>query len=295
MARGLGVGKETTYGTAVSATKYYDILRESLRLRKTLIFDTDSVASREVLKSARGIEHVEGDIEMNLNSQEIGHILLSLLGSVSTSGTGPYTHTFTPAEDLPSLTLRSILDAVTEKIIAGVVVDTFELTADVGKARVVVGVLGKSLTFSTPSTPTFSAQEDFVGGEAIVTLAGTTKKPRRLTLRINNNLEQIFVLGDYSMQKPKPKKLDVTGSFELDFESTTEYNDFLNMTPKDLEITFTKGSHSIKFDIDKFYYTDARVEVRGRELLVGRFDFRAVKPETGNSIKVILVNDDSSY
>lgn len=295
MTRGLGVGKETTWGTPVTAQRWYDIIRENLRTRKTVIIDSDTVASREILKAVRGTEHVEGDVEMYLNSMQIGHALLSLMGSVSTTGSGPYTHTFSVGDTLPSLTLRSRLDSVTEKVFAGCVVDSLDLTAETGKARVTLGIIGRSESLGTPSTPSFTTQDDFVSGEATITLAGSTKRPRRLSLRVTNNLEPIFVLGDYFTQRPRPRKFEVTGSFELDFESTSEYNDFLNLTPRDLTVKFTKGSHSIEFDIDRFVYTNASVEVRGRELLVGRFDFRALKPTTVSTLRVILVNDDSSY
>ncbi|MEM2909806.1 MAG: phage tail tube protein [Nitrososphaerota archaeon] len=295
MVRGLGVGKETTFGTPVVASKWYNIVRENLATRKTILFDEDTVGSRQLIRAARGAERVEGSVELYLNSQEIGHLLLSCLGSVTTTGTGPYTHTFSIANSLPSLTLRSIMDDVKEKIVTGALVNNLEIASTVGKARVTANIIARQETLGTASIPSFTAQDDFVHGEVTITIAGVTKKPRRLSLRIANNLEPVEVLGDYYPTKIVPRKLSVTGSFELDFESDVEYQDFLNLTSRDLNIVFEKGDHSIQFDIDKFYYTRAEVEVRGRELLVAGFDFTAVKPEAQDAVKVVLVNGDASY
>lgn len=294
MSRGLGVGKETTFGTAVAAQKWYNIIREDITARKTILFDDDTVVSRQILKGTRGAESVEGRIELYLNSQQIGHLLKSLLGGENVSGSGPYTHTFSVADTLPSLTIRSILDDIREKIATGCVIDTLEIVSEIGRPRVIATVLGRQLTLGTPSTPTFPTQDDFLHGEASITLAGTTKKPRRLTLRIANNLDVVNVLGDFYPVKIQPRKLRVTGSFDLNFESDAEYQDFLSLNQRSLNIKFIKGSHSIEFDISTFAYTSANVEVRGRELLVGSFEFEAIKPTTQDAVKVVLVNDDST-
>jgi len=295
MPRYLGVGKESAYGTPVAASVWYDIIRENLAARRTTMFDRDTVADRQLTKAVRGEEYVEGDIEMYLNSQQIGHILLSCLGSVATTGTGPYTHTFSVADSLPSLTLRSGLDNVKEKIVAGAVVDTLEIVAEVGRARARAGIVGRQLTLGSVGSPTFTTVEDFTHGDATITINDVAKRPRRMTLRINNNLERIHVLGDYYLSKLKPRKFEVTGSFELYFESEAEYQDFLSLTPRDLNIKFERGNHRIEFDIDRFVYTDARVDVRGREPLVASFEFTALKTSTQDAVKIILVNDDTGY
>ena len=295
MPRYLGVGKESAYGTATAATVWYDIIRENLAAKRMTVFDRDTVADRQLSKVARGEEYVEGEIEMYLNSQQIGHLLLSCLGSVVTTGTGPYMHTFSVADSLPSLTLRSGLDDVKEKIVVGAVVDTLEIVAEIGKARARAGIIGRRLTFGDVGSPIFTEKEDFTHGDVTITIGDVTKRPRRMTLRMNNNLERIHVLGDYYLLKLKPKKFEVTGSFELDFESEAEYQDFLSLTPRDLNIRFEKSDHRIEFDIERFVYTDAKVEVRGRELLVASFEFAALKSGMQDAVKIILVNDDEGY
>ncbi|MCL7397902.1 MAG: phage tail tube protein [Thaumarchaeota archaeon] len=295
MPRYLGVGKESTYGTATAATVWYDIIRENMAAKRTTILDRDTVADRQLSKVARGEEYVEGEIEMYLNSQQIGHLLLSCLGNVVTTGTGPYTHIFSVADSLPSLTLRSGLDNVKEKIVMGAVVDTLEVVAEVGKARARAGIIGRQLMFGDVGSPSFTEKEDFTHGDVTITIGDTTKRPRRMMLRIGNNLERVHVLGDYYLSKLKPKKFEVTGSFELDLESEAEYQDFLSLTPRSLNIKFEKDDHKIEFDIKRFVYTDAKVEVRGRELLVASFEFVALKSDLQDAVKIILVNDDEGY
>ncbi|MEM0456107.1 MAG: phage tail tube protein [Nitrososphaerota archaeon] len=295
MPRYLGVGKENTYGTAVAAAVWYDIIRENITVRRTTILDRDTVADRQLTKAVRGEEYVEGEVELYLNSQQIGHLLLSCLGSVVTSGTGPYTHTFFVADVLPSLTLRSGLDSVKEKVVAGAVVDNLEVVAEVGKVRVRAGIVGRQLTLGDVSSPSFTRGEDFTHGDVTITIGDITKRPRRMTFRMNNNLERVHVLGDHYLHSLKPKKFEVTGSFDLDFENEAEYQDFLSLTPRSLNIRFERGNYRIEFDIERFVYTDARVEVRGRELLVASFEFVALKSDVQDAIKVTLVNDDAGY
>ncbi|MCS7135476.1 MAG: phage tail tube protein [Nitrososphaerota archaeon] len=295
MPRYLGVGKESTYGVAAAATSWYDIIRENMAVRRTTMLNKDTVADRQITRAARGEEYVEGEIELYLNSQQIGHLLLSCLGSVVTSGTGPYMHVFSVAESLPSLTLRSGLDNVKEKVVVGAIVDSLEVVAEVGKARVRAGIIGRQLMLGDVSSPSFTEKEDFTHGDVWITIGGVTKRPRRITLKMNNNLERIHVLGDSYLQKLKPKKFEVTGSFDLDFESDAEYQDFLSLASRDLNIRFEKGDHRIEFDIKRFVYTDAKVEVRGREILVANFEFAALKSNVQDSVKIMLVNDDREY
>lgn len=294
MRRGLGVGTEQQFGVPVEASKWYNVIMERTSTRRSIIYDEGTVADRQIGKMVRGAERVEVTVEQSLNAAEIGHFLKSCFGSEEVSGDGPYVHTFRPSNTLPSLTLRSILDGIKERVVAGSIVNSMEIVSEPGRVTVTTNLIGKSEMLSNPSIPSFSNVEDFDHGCVTVKVNNVHRYPRRLTLRINNNLETIEVLGEYYPIKISPRKLSVTGSLEMLFEDDADYQDFLSMASKSMSIKFAKDRYSLELQIGRLVYSRAEVEVRGREMLMASLDFTALKPQSGDSIVAILVNDDGS-
>ncbi|NWG09963.1 MAG: hypothetical protein HXX80_06660, partial [Nitrososphaerales archaeon] len=122
MARYLGIGKESVYGTPVVAQYHIPIISESLKLEHGYIYP-ETVAYREVAKAIAGKKLVSGGWEQYVTYDKgIGLILKALLGSEMKTNptTGVAKHEFKKGTSIPSLTVLVGLHDVTEKAFDGV-------------------------------------------------------------------------------------------------------------------------------------------------------------------------------
>src|SRR5690606_21973494 len=91
----IGIGKETTWGTAVAPSVFYNatesITEERGRLRESMNFGT---RSRQPADAGR--LRITGAMDgMHARPEGIGHLLRAALGAPQTTGaSAPYTHEF---------------------------------------------------------------------------------------------------------------------------------------------------------------------------------------------------------
>ena len=92
-ARHIGVGAETTVGTSVAPTRFFEAIRESIR-------DVPSFKELAVLRAYSAVQIaeltrlIEGDVEIFGNYDGIGILFKNLIGSVQTTTGSVNTHTF---------------------------------------------------------------------------------------------------------------------------------------------------------------------------------------------------------
>lgn len=94
----IGLGKETTFGTAVPPTIFFNgtesLSEERGRLREPITF-----GSRELQPADAGRLRISGSIDgIHARPANLGHLLRAALGAPTTTGAGPYTHVFTPSK-----------------------------------------------------------------------------------------------------------------------------------------------------------------------------------------------------
>ncbi len=97
-----GIGKETTYGTAVAVSVPFEIVSEDFagKYERT---QADALSSSLVDRSDRfsiARKGAEGSVTLEVMSKNFGNWLASMMGSVATTGNGttsPFTHTGTIA------------------------------------------------------------------------------------------------------------------------------------------------------------------------------------------------------
>lgn len=96
----IGFADETTAGAPVAPTLFLPLVSESLVLEKERLESDAIFAGRRVLDSDQwngGNNTVQGDIGLELTNRGLTTLFKHMFGGVSTTGSGPYTHTFTPA------------------------------------------------------------------------------------------------------------------------------------------------------------------------------------------------------
>lgn len=199
-----GFAIESTYGVFVTPTVFTPMISESLEGDPDRIESQGIIAGARVLKSAQwapGSLTVGGDFQTELYDRNMGIHARGMFGGYSVSGSGPYTHTFTPGE-LPSLSgqfgMPAIDGVVHPKNETGLKVASWELGCKAGEiatlgltyvgqneligSRVVTdGVLNSSTTV-TSATAVFSqadvgkviAATGITSGTTIVAVASAT-------------------------------------------------------------------------------------------------------------------------
>lgn len=95
----IGYATESTVGTPVTVTAFVPLLSETLSQDKTRLESAGIIAGRRVLTSNQwngGNVTVSGSVQHELYNRGLGKLFTAMFGDVTTTGAGPYTHTFTP-------------------------------------------------------------------------------------------------------------------------------------------------------------------------------------------------------
>lgn len=255
----LGFAAETVYGTGVTPTKFLEFVSESLALEINRLESAGLRSNRRTLASGQwsaGTRSVSGDLEFELSNVGQGLFWLHAMGASSTTGTGPYTHTYTPA-DLQTLFLTIqvgkpfVGGTVQPFTYTGCKIGGWEVSASAGDiARVTYNILGRDETtataLATATYPATYAPMTFVHGS--MTLGGAAVDIREVTVTGDNGLkDDRYFLGTGLRKQPiESTWRNYTFSAEADFESLTIYDRFRNGTEAALVLTFTNGADVFK-------------------------------------------------
>lgn len=223
----LAYGWETTYGTAASTIDkpFGHGVRVTSLSRNNNTEKIQSVEDLHVQKFvAKGYEGSLG-VEFFLANP---WFFKAILGSVSTSGTGPYDHTFSEANSLPSITVQNNINTDTAKRfnLLGGVVASASITAAINE----VAKVSLQIPFANEaeSTATFSSTQEtfdvFTFAEGTLELpSGTTlAKVQNVGVNITNDVEIIKGLGSRFGQEATLKGRTYTGSVTMAFQDPAD-------------------------------------------------------------------------
>lgn len=253
----LGFVAESTYGTAVTVTKFTELVSESLQRTIERIESRGLRAGRRTLLSSQwapGKISVAGDIELELSNVGQGLLWLHAMGASGTTGAGPYVHTYTPA-DMQTLFMTVqvgkpfIGGTVQAMTYTGMKIAGWELSASAGEiAMVTFHMLGQNestaVALATATYPASYAPMTFVHG--VLSLGGTPTDVRDVTITADNGLadDRFFIRASGLRALPIESNLrSFTWSATLDWANLTDYNRFVLGTEAALTLTFTNGAN----------------------------------------------------
>ena len=306
-ARHVGFGTETTVGTAVAATRFFEALTESVQR-------VPNMKAIEVIRSYSPVDVVmlsqvvRGDVEFLATYNSIGMLLKNLIGSVdTTTGGAVSTHTFPSSAGIPStdrvglgLTGEFRRDGSLIWKYAGMKATGLTLTVSPDQeAQIGMSFLGMSeTTTGTPSTASFAALYPILPSHVIVTFGSTRIAARSLNLTIANPLDEPVLLGSTSLSKEPDRSgvLKVTGTMEALFENFTDfYNQFDGVSVVDIAIRASDTTHSLAVNLNKSRLIQPTPHNNARERLVATIEFESYKDTTSTeNIQFILGNDDAT-
>lgn len=322
----LGVGIETTPGTAVAATKYLPFVTCNIKGTQEPIADESAKGIREKNWGAIvGAKKGEGDIEVYVDVENAAYLIYPALGACSSataSGESDvYEHTITRKASNPPKTLTIIYnDTQDTRKYAYATINTLELNVTDGIATISANFLSK---FPASGTGTQAITEERIlafkdytiklgsganGTAALSAASSANATPvRNFTLRINNNAEVQHLSGDNDIAQVSIGELEVDGEYTLFYENTTERDFYETMLSsgdavRAMIVTFSGNSignaetEEIQIKIPNFHVRERGFDsgvsgfITENPTFVAEYD-----PTETKSIEIVITNEQTSY
>lgn len=309
-----GLAKEVTWGTAVAATDFAEILRESVSASYDRFAIKNITAVYAEPDDVAGVQRIAGDVVLAAHALPMGHMLKAALNTVSGSVV------------LSGFLYTTAFGTTKSEFAQGVASQpyTLEFSRDVGSAFQYAGGVCSQLQFglvpnqdlrmtaswiaksvqlkSQLATPTFptSPTFPFTFDTASFSVGGAgSARLEAFNLTINNNLEGIPALNN-AAQIARIRRRDVQTvhiSGTLNWEDVSEYLDFINQTERAMTLSLTKAnSFQVVFDMPRVVYDTFPQDNSGRERQTVQFTGIArylVSSQVALSVR--LTNTKSDY
>lgn len=314
----IGIAKEAVRGTAETAATYwlpklsmsYDDTIEQVVDESSIGVIEDSVNAVVVGKAG------EGEIEGNIYDESFGLLLLSALGSVSTSSpaeTSVYTHTFTIAQSVQHQALTVFLDDGNQDYkYALAMLSQLDLDISLGQFSKFSAQFRSNIGATATLTPSYSVENHFLpqhGSVKIASVIGglgaaTALDVRSVKLSINKNLEDDWKLGSINQADINNKQISIEGSVELVFNNETFKTQMLADTAQAMRIRLTNTNVTIgstlnpqiTIDLAKVKFSNFKRSYGNNDIVTATVAFKAFYDTTTSSmISVELKNEAVSY
>lgn len=292
----LGIGKETTWGTAVSVSSYLEFSSESLNgaLEAKRLDQVNS--QRTPFKRLQGNKSVSGSIEfpLDIGVDAIVNLIKQCLGGTVSSAqvatTGSYTHTLRVGDmesnadsagssDMKGLTVEVRKGGDHVWAFMGMRVNQLTISGAVGEPVMgSVELIGKDFTTaaSLSTTVSYSTTLPFNFTDITIqhadTLSGsyTATTWQSFELTINNNLvNDLRQLGDRVLGALPVATQDISLNLTQRFDTTTAYGYWTSETARAFKITLNTGdtittqtgatTYSMRVDLPRAYLDSSAI------------------------------------
>lgn len=307
---GFAAEATTAPGTRVTPTRFVEFVSEDIKYDKQRIESMSIRASRRLGSGrwAAGIEEAAGSFSMELGPQGTGLLFKHALGAVSTTGAGPYVHTFTPGTlDDKTLTIqvgRPSLDGTVNPVdYLGCSITNWTLAAEVNQfLSAQWNIYGMTelvdQSLATASYPT--GYSPFVFTQGTLNIASSGFCVQSINLAMDNGL----ATGRHRIcgtNNSRPKVAlengmrNYGGAISADFESMTAYNRFRNGTEAALSLEFDAGTSAKLVIAGNVRFDGETPTVSGPELLTQSLPFKFISTTSdAAAFTVTLTNSDST-
>jgi len=329
-----GIGKETTYGTAVAVTKSYEIMSEDFtgKYERT---NAEALSGSYVMRSDRfGVNRkgAEGSVTFEPFTRDFGDWLAFMMGQVATTGpveTAAYTHTGTinnlTGKNLTVQVLRSDESGtlrpwtyeggkVTNYEFSNTVDQTLRCTIGLdfeleSNPDALAGVYAGTALAALPSSST--GANIFTWQEGTITVGGTAYDIAEVTIGVDNalNTDRYFIRQGASKREPiQDGKREVTWSFTTTYadntfwekvSSATAAGSYAELRAKWVGLTAIPGTStpiypSIEIVIPVARFDEGGPTVQGDGMLEQSFSGVGLYNGTNSPISIIYVAQDAT-
>ena len=306
LAAQIGIGVESTVGSAATPTRFYEFNDESIAQTIERIESEGLRTGNRVLRSDRyasGQIAIEGSFSMEMTAGNTAILFKHALGAVATAGS--YVHTCTMSDPYGlGLTLevgRPGNDGTVRAFTyAGCKINSLDLSVSVGELLSadfgVIGTTAEAIGSVTAASYGSSLELLHFAGAAI-TVAGDAFPCKDFSLSVNNGLTgDRFVLGSQVAQQPIASSLaEVTGSLTAEFVDATAYNRVVNATHAAIVATFTDSTaNSITVTVPVARFDGDTPSVGGPDILDQSLTFKGLYNGTDSPVTIAVANGDSA-
>ena len=304
----IGFGPETTWGTAVTPTRYIEFLSEGLKRNQSGVVSNGIQPSRGATAYKRTTIAPGGDISFEMSPEDVPTLIYHALGGAATSSvTGGYSHVLKPAISLPTGLTFEIDRDVAYFIYEGCKINSLNMSFAPNEIITgSVGVLAENETGTmgaSGNTATYSSAEPFTGVQASVLVDGAAQGVMAADFTVSNDIyEGKYELGGNQRAALIEQKRSVTGKLNIEFDDLTLYDLFVAGTASTLSITLTSdqlitGStyYSMTISFPKIVYTGETPTMGGPGIILVDCPFTALYTSAASpEIIITVVNSQSS-
>lgn len=301
---GAVVGLEDSYGTLNAAGDGVQVTLVNHSISVSRNRNNVSEIDGSVVESApfSGYRTVSGDLTLRIRPKQIGHFMKYFLGAPVTTGTGPYTHTYTPAVSttVPTFQMEVEYSDITEfEVYTGLTVTgvSFSVGGD-GQLEMTLSVLGRDKTnaqttaFTGTVTDLTGETDVFDMTQCTITAGTSTFTSETFDYAINRDAEQFYGIGDGANASLIFKgKYAVSGSTEVLFQDDAMFDLARAETPETLNVAFSDGTNSLTFNNSAVYWDESNIQPAA-----GTVKVLANMPFIGaTGFTAVLINSQASY
>lgn len=254
--RSVGLGKETTPGTTVAATRWLPFTDLTIEDRNERIYDESALGTRyKGFAGDTNREWAEGNLNGLIYDRSFGHVALAAMGSVTTAAhgtaTGVNVHTFGVGTTLPTYTL-SLKDANESTRSGYGTLNTLEITVNQDSHVSFTSSWLARRSASAANTVATIDENRFRPADVTVKIADTVAalsgatalRVRDLTFTLNNNVITEPSLGTVNPDY-YPGVVETSLSLGRLYLDTTLKDMVFGTTKKALQIALTRSDTTI--------------------------------------------------
>lgn len=259
-------------------------------------------------------KYAEGEVSGEVRSQSIGYLLYALLGSVSTSGSGPYTHSFSLDESNQHQSLALTIkegDLVTEMYKLAVL-NSLGISVELGGlVNFTAGFIAKA-PVTTSQTPSYTTEYKFSKKHVKIRVASDLSgldsasdlDIKSLNINFAKNAERDSALGTVQPVDILNKTFSVEGTVNLNYEDNT-WRDYmtdgsvkaLRITIENTDVDLGGGVYPrLKFEFPKVDFSGWEIDRSLEEIVKQTINFKANYDSSNGIVSTCeLINNKASY
>lgn len=289
--------KEVTYGVTPATPAFLAVRHTKCGFgisRDTLVSE-ELRSDRQVVELRTGQNKVGGNLDIEIAADaQFDELLSGLMGAAWATNVLKAGTTRTSYSMLRHFTDMTGGGDKKFQLHTGMEVNSLDLKVASGKlAQGTFNFMGQSLSASTtaPAGATFgnasttAPMDSFTGS---VTEGGSANGViTELSLKIENSLNQRFVLGSRDTLRPQIGRSVATGQLNVFFETSTLLDKFLADTASSLNFTLQAGTKSYAFNLPNLKYTSGQADVQGEGAIMVSMSFQGVY-SSGDSSQLVI-------
>jgi hypothetical protein len=303
---GFGLAEETTYGNEVSPrttflrTRQIRIQRQRTHVPSAQFAGNSSSAAMLSAAVETVREEVGGSIVLDWSYNSLGKLWKHALGSLATTGSGPYAHAYTHARALPiGLSGEAFRGNAADEELLGLKVN--RLVAEVRAneiGTVTVEFIGRTGSARASNvTPSYATVYRVLGSH-VGTLGynSATYTLSMLRLTIDNKLARVQECGSlYTSEPERSAAPEFTLEVELLKKDDGLYNEHLAKTIGDATVSITDGTRTVAITLHDAIVMEASDPMEGNGMQTVRAKFQGFwDGSTDYGLAVTCTNAESS-